>query len=147
MIHTQHHLVHTIPIDNWKNFKKKKQITCQISSSLYTLQGSKFVLIVPSKRTGSWGIIPNRFLKSWRPIVEISTLSIHIWPLAGSTSRNNARISVDFPLPVRPTTPTFSPPSMVKFTPFKTKGVVGRYRNWSKIQDKCISGHTTSIYA
>ena len=121
--------------------QKKERVTtdtCQISSSLYKLQGSKFVLIVPSKRTGSWGMIPNRFLKSWIPMLEISILSIHIWPPTGSTSRNSARMSVDFPLPVLPTTPTFSPPSIVKFTPFKTKGVVGRYRNWLIIQDNIV---------
>uniref|UniRef100_A0A7C8ZKD3 Uncharacterized protein n=1 Tax=Opuntia streptacantha TaxID=393608 RepID=A0A7C8ZKD3_OPUST len=34
---------------------------------------------------------------------------------------------VDFPLPVRPTTPTFSPPFMLTVMPLSTRGVLGLY--------------------
>jgi len=46
------------------------------------------------------------FLKSLRPIEDMSSPSIRIVPLAGSIKRNKALIIVDFPLPVLPTTPT-----------------------------------------
>jgi len=42
-------------------------------------------------------------------------------PSAGSTSLKSASVSEDFPAPVRPTIPTFWPPSISKETFFKTK--------------------------
>ena len=48
-------------------------------------------------------------------------------PLVGSTMRNKALISVVFPLPVLPTTPTLLPSLNVQEMPFKTNGEFGRY--------------------
>lgn len=87
---------------------------------------------MPSKRVGSWGIIPNLERKSLNPKVTMSTPSITMRPPEGSTSRNKAWMRVDLPLPVLPTTPTFSPPEIVNVMPFNTIGVVGRYRNCRK---------------
>lgn len=41
---------------------------------------------------------------------------------------NNDKVKVDFPAPVRPTIPTFSPPFTVKLKFFSTKSNPGRYR-------------------
>lgn len=72
-------------------------------------------------------MIPNRDLRSWRPSMQISIPSIIIFPPEGSTSLKNTWIRVDFPLPVRPTTPIFSPPWMLRVMPLRTRGVLGRY--------------------
>jgi len=89
---------------------------------------------VPSKRTGSWGIMPKRDLRSWRPSVQMSIPSMIIFPRYGSTIRNKAWINVDLPLPVLPTTPIFSPPLMLSVTPLRTKGVFSRYLTWPEQQ-------------
>ena len=83
--------------------------------------------------------MPNRDLRSWSPKVQMSTPSIIIFPSEGSTILNNAWISVDFPLPVRPTTPIFSPPCMLIVMPFNTRGVLCLYLN-------CRSTETNSCY-
>lgn len=100
-------------------------ITFQISSSEYCSVGSMLLLTVPSKRTGSCGMIPNLDLRSCSPRVLISIPSMIIFPPDGSTSLNKTWINVDFPLPVRPTTPTFSPPLMSRVIPLSTSGVFG----------------------
>lgn len=105
--------------------------TFQISFSEYCPRGSILLRTVPWKRTGSWGIIPNRDLRSWRPTVQISIPSTTILPAEGSINLNNTWMRVDFPLPVRPTTPIFSPPWMVRDIPFRTRGVFSRYRTCS----------------
>jgi len=51
--------------------------------------------------------------------------SIKISPLEGSTMRNKALISVVFPLPVLPTTPTLFPSLNVQFIPLRTNGAFG----------------------
>lgn len=102
-------------------------LTCHISSSECCPIGSMLLRTVPSKRTGSWGIIPKRDLRSWRPNLQMSTPSMIIFPPEGSTTLKKAWINVDLPLPVRPTTPIFSPPLMLSVMPFRTKGVFGRY--------------------
>lgn len=107
-------------------------ITSQIWSSAYCWSGSTFARTVPWKRVGSWGMIPNLERKSLNPKVTMSTPSITMRPPEGSTSRNKAWMRVDLPLPVLPTTPTFSPPEIVNVMPFNTIGVVGRYRNCQK---------------
>lgn len=84
-------------------------------------------------------MIPNRDLRSWSPKVQMSTLSMIIVPSEGSTILNNAWISVDFPLPVLPTTPIFSPPCMLIVMPFNTRGVLCLYLN-------CRSTKTNSCY-
>ena len=101
--------------------------TFHISSSEYCPIGSRLLLTVPSKRTGSWGMIPNRDLRSWSPNMQMSRPSIIILPPEGSTSLKKTWIKVDFPLPVRPTTPIFSPPWMLRVMPLITRGVFGRY--------------------
>lgn len=85
------------------------------------------VLTVPWNKIGSCGMILSRDLKSCRPILEISTPSMTILPLEGSTTLNRAWISVDFPLPVLPTIPTFFSPGIVQDTPLSTIGRDGLY--------------------
>ena len=36
-----------------------------------------------------------------------------------------------FPAPVRPTIPTFEPPSILKFRPFRTSSVLGLYLSYT----------------
>lgn len=48
-------------------------------------------------------------------------------PSSISTIRLKAKLIVLFPAPVLPTMPTFSPPLIVKFNPFKTNSVSGLY--------------------
>lgn len=85
-----------------------------ISSSLYLLKGSMFVLIVPVKRVGSWGIMVTFWRREWSPNSEISSPSRTIFPTVWSSFSASSRIlskpsvRVDLPLPVRPTTPIFS---------------------------------------
>lgn len=66
-------------------------------------------------------------LKSFRPREQMSMPSIVIVPLTGSTKRNKALMSVVFPLPVLPTTPTLVPPLNVHVIPFRTRGAFARY--------------------
>lgn len=70
-----------------------------------------FVRIVPLKRMGSWGMIESRDRRIFKEILPMSRPSILMQPQAGSTSRNRHSIILLFPDPVRPTTPTTSPPS------------------------------------
>lgn len=105
-----------------ENRISNKNNTCQTSWSECSWRGSRFCLIVPSNKVGSWGMILRRLRRSWRPSVEISILSIRILPPAGSISRNKAWIKVDLPLPVRPTIPIFFPPGKVQVTPWSTTG-------------------------
>lgn len=102
-------------------------IPSKISSSEYKPIGSILLRTVPWKRIGSWGMIPNQDLRSWRPSMQTSIPSIIIFPPEGSTSLKNTWIRVDFPLPVRPTTPIFSPPWMLRVMPLRTRGELGRY--------------------
>ena len=57
----------------------------------------------------------------------MSSPSIMIFPLVGSTKRNKALMSVVFPLPVLPTTPTLVPSLNVHVIPLRTTGAFGRY--------------------
>lgn len=90
--------------------------------SEYFCSGSRFPLTVPSNKAGSCGIMLSLDLKSWRPILHMSTLSIIMLPSLGSTILKMACMSVDFPLPVRPTTPTFFLPGNVQVMFFNTDG-------------------------
>lgn len=54
-------------------------------------------LTVPTNRTGSWGIIVSLVRRSSKPTVQISTSSMKMVPEAGSTRRNRAMPSDDFP--------------------------------------------------
>lgn len=66
-------------------------------------------------------------LKSLRPTEPISSPTIRIVPLAGSTKRNKAHTSVDFKLPVLPTIPTLVPYLNVQVIPLRTSEAAGRY--------------------
>ncbi|KNC29590.1 hypothetical protein FF38_03751, partial [Lucilia cuprina] len=67
----------------------------------------------------------NTLMLSGQP--EISIPSITTVPLTGSNILNNAVIMVDFPAPVRPTTPTFCPPRTSKLTLLMTNGKLSAY--------------------
>lgn len=105
--------------------------TFHISSSEYRPRGSKFFRMLPLKRVGSWGMMLSFILKSFSPIEHILIPSIRMSPLVGSTMRNKALISVVFPLPVLPTTPTLLPSWNVQEMPFRTNGEFGRYLIWN----------------
>jgi hypothetical protein len=66
-------------------------------------------------------------LRSSNEIIFESIPPIKILPFSISTIRLIAILIVLFPAPVRPTMPTFEPPSILKLSPFKTKSVFGRY--------------------
>ena len=104
--------------------------TSHISASVCCCRGSRFDLTVPWKRVGSWGIILSLDRKSCNPISDISTPSMIIRPADGSTIRNKAWMRVDFPLPVRPTTPTFLSPGNVQLIPLRTIGMSWLYLIW-----------------
>ena len=104
------------------------KLTSHIRSSEYSFSGSRFLRTVPSNIVGSCGMMLSLDRKSWRPILQISTSSITIVPSLGSTMRKRACINVDFPLPVRPTTPTFFLPGIVQVMFFKTDGRCSAYR-------------------
>ena len=66
-------------------------------------------------------------LKSDNPSFEISAPSILILPPHPSMILQSARQSVDFPAPVHPTTPIFSPGFIFKLSPQRTSSVSSRY--------------------
>jgi hypothetical protein len=76
---------------------------------------------------GSWGIIVKLCLNNSKPIWLISISSIYILPSDASNIRKIHSNKVDFPLPVCPTTPIFSPGFISKLIFFKIKGVSGLY--------------------
>lgn len=61
--------------------------------------------MVPLNKTGSWGIIDNLVLNTFKFIFAISIPSILIFPAEISINRNKAMIKELFPAPVRPTIP------------------------------------------
>lgn len=128
--------------------KQRTNITSQTSISVCSWCGSRLERMVPSKSVGSWGMILNRERKSCNPIVVTSRPSTIILPLVGSTILNIAWMSVDLPLPVRPTTPIFCPPWNVHVIPCNTNGEWGLYRIWTpkKKKHKEITQYTTPHY-
>mmetsp|Transcript_6977 Transcript_6977/g.10005 ORF Transcript_6977/g.10005 Transcript_6977/m.10005 type:complete len:221 (-) Transcript_6977:474-1136(-) len=94
------------------------------SSSLAVSNGSKLYRTVFENMTGSWGMILKFSRSVCVPISPIFTPSISMHPFSCSISeiRKRAIIKLLFPLPVLPTTPTFSPPLIVTFKSFKTRG-------------------------
>lgn len=66
-------------------------------------------------------------LTSTKGSFEMSMPSISIEPDSSSTILENAMKMVDFPAPVRPTTPTFSPGAILRVKPFSTLSVFGLY--------------------
>ena len=98
------------------------------SASEYFLKGSRLLLKVPEKITGSCGMMVSLDLRVCRPRPAISTLSIKTFPSAASTILKKASVRDDFPAPVRPTTPIFSPPETLKFSPLRTRSSPSLYR-------------------
>ena len=111
---------------------KVSSLTFHISSSEYRPRGSRFVLMLPLKSVGSWGMMLSFVLKSFNPIEHMLIPSMRMSPLDGSTKRNKALISVLFPLPVLPTTPTLLPSLNVQVIPLRTNGALGRYLIWNQ---------------
>ena len=101
--------------------------TSQRATSGCSSNGSRLVRMVPANMNGSWGIIAILERSRCRPSVETSTPSMETVPDAGSTMRNNATNRDDFPLPVLPHTPSFSPASAVNVRSLSTRGKPGRY--------------------
>ncbi|KAK1938125.1 hypothetical protein P3T76_009275 [Phytophthora citrophthora] len=61
-------------------------------------------------------------------MVAMSTSSMSTRPLSKSQIRKSAIMRDDFPAPVRPQIPIFSPAATSKLTPLSTSGSSGRYR-------------------
>mmetsp|Transcript_13169 Transcript_13169/g.18231 ORF Transcript_13169/g.18231 Transcript_13169/m.18231 type:complete len:351 (-) Transcript_13169:4033-5085(-) len=101
------------------------RIACTISWSSCSLKGSILNRIVPRNKTGSCGMIDNFSRRDQRPILVISTLSITILPPHSSTRRYRVTKREDFPAPVLPTMPTFSPGLTSKLSPRRTRGRPG----------------------
>ena len=78
---------------------------------------------------------------------SMSSPSTRILPLEGSTNRNKALISVVFPLPVLPTTPTLVPSSKVQVISLRTNGAFGRYLIWkpTKRMNSCSQFHPLQV--
>ena len=54
--------------------------------------------MVPTNKTGSCGMMDSLLLRSCRPIVDTSMLSIDILPESASTRRNKATPNDDLPV-------------------------------------------------
>lgn len=116
--------------------------TSRILSSLNLLRGSKFLLKVPVKRIGSWGmtvIFERRWLRStWL----ISWLSTEIYPYSISIKRLIARHSVLLPAPVLPITPNFSPGLSLKLSLLSTVSQSGLYLSTTSLNSiSPLAGH------
>mmetsp|Transcript_27578 Transcript_27578/g.34120 ORF Transcript_27578/g.34120 Transcript_27578/m.34120 type:complete len:243 (+) Transcript_27578:556-1284(+) len=114
-----------------------KPTRCRTSSNLASsksLNGSRFVRIVPEKRTGSCGITAIFDRSIFRPTLVISIPSIVMEPLLSSTILSNDTIRVDFPAPVLPTTPTLLLGGISMSSPFKTKGRPGLYLSLAELK-------------
>mmetsp|Transcript_9945 Transcript_9945/g.13057 ORF Transcript_9945/g.13057 Transcript_9945/m.13057 type:complete len:249 (-) Transcript_9945:1012-1758(-) len=90
-------------------------------------KGSKFSSTVPSIKTASWGIIASELRRVLSPRERISWPSSVICPESSSQRRKRQESKVDFPAPVRPTMPIFSPPEIVALKLLSDKGKSGRY--------------------
>lgn len=77
--------------------------------------------------SGIWGMMVIAFLKLSRLILSVATPSYTTSPSVGM-SCSRANVKLDFPEPVRPTTPIFSPDLMLNDMFCKTKGPVWEYR-------------------
>lgn len=96
---------------------------CHTSSSVLRLKGSIFSLIEPLKIKGVWGMTETCCLNEWSPIL-LASYSPKRYSDPGSVSQilNTDWMIEDFPAPVLPTMPTFSPGKILKETFFRTKG-------------------------
>mmetsp|Transcript_22585 Transcript_22585/g.38586 ORF Transcript_22585/g.38586 Transcript_22585/m.38586 type:complete len:259 (-) Transcript_22585:1086-1862(-) len=100
----------------------------QIIASVNWSKGSRLDRMVPWNSSGSCGMMVSFDRTSSSRRRWMSTPSIRICPASASTRRNSARSVVLFPEPVRPTSPTFVPPSAAKLTSFSTSGRCRWYR-------------------
>ena len=92
------------------------------SSSVRSLFGSRFERTVPAKRVGSCGMMTTASRRSCIPMVAISTSSMRICPSQGSVIPKRTEKMVDFPAPVWPTIPIFSPPLMERLRFWSARG-------------------------
>lgn len=90
--------------------------------SVYWLAGSRLSLNDPFIKVGSCSIIVIQDRRSFKGYYLISFWSIKILPSAASKILSKQLIRVDFPAPVRPTIPTFSPCLMLRVIPLITSG-------------------------
>ena len=118
---------HSFDISYYKSFTlsiSRKPMSLQTLNNWESVDssiGSKFNLRVPLNITESCGIIVIDFLRLFKGIVDISILSIVLFPSNASRILNNNKLKVDLQLPVLPTIPTFSQAFNFKFIFFKTK--------------------------
>lgn len=82
----------------------------------------------------TWGIIDIRLLISCNPKWAMSRSSILTYPSVASSIRKRARARVDFPDPVRPTTPTY----MVERYLHSIFANIPRIQQWTLIQTKYV---------
>jgi len=75
------------------------------SASFFLENGSKFSLSVPLNRIGFCGIMESFDRRGWRPTMEVSTLSMWIFPSETSTVLSKDANKELFPAPVLPTIP------------------------------------------
>lgn len=95
--------------------------------SVYYFLGSRFSRKVPSIMTGYWEMRVMLDLKSLSGMSIVFFPSIKMAPSVGSTILKIDEVIVDFPAPVLPTIPIFSPALTLKVRLFKTLGKLGRY--------------------
>ena len=114
---------------------------------MYSFRGSRFSLSVPANSTGSWRIMVIFERRSSKLNFEMSFPSRIIWPDQASSILSKHIMIVDFPDPVRPTTPIFYPPVKVTLRPLKTKSKLGRYLHLKSMNLICpLSGQVCPIW-
>lgn len=107
--------------------RQHDSITSCTCSSVNLLRGSTFSRMVPSNNVESCMIIVMDSRSCFRLSDATSTPSIMILPFMASNTLNIVSVSVDFPAPVRPTTPIFSFGWIVNVRPRKAAGRFSRY--------------------
>jgi hypothetical protein len=117
--------LHKLLPTGWIDGNIPKTLHSSVSSC--TPPGSRLSRMVPSKRAASWGIIARRRRRSSSPIVEVLSPSMIMLPLVGSIIRNKASVRLDFPAPVRPTTPIFSCGLIERLMSLSTRSSPSRY--------------------
>ena len=119
--------------------------SCSISLSEHLLSGSMLNLRVPVNSVGSCGMMVTFLLSYSSEISLMFSPSISIEPPQISTILVKARLRVDFPAPVLPTIPTFSPAPILTESPLSTSSVFGLYLSLtSLIKISPLCGHCLS---
>jgi hypothetical protein len=100
--------------------------------SLLWFRGSALRRTDPGSRYASCGRPMRRERIVWRGIRVMGRESIVMLPAESSTMRKRERTSEDLPLPVRPTTATFSPGLMEreKLEMTGSPGLIRQYEDW-----------------